>query len=351
MHRSLFVVVIFASTLRAAPARAESARPVVAVFTLQSKGVALDASTRDRLSEYLTTRLAASGRYQVIPRADLKTRLSAQKKASYRSCYDSACQIEIGKELAAEKSLTASVIRMGTRCIMTIALYDLRRAATDGAATTRSDCQEEALSGAIDRVVAQLAGAKAPPDKPASLPKTPVVMPATPPALPTRPPLGALRERTEWLTATVLPGLIIGPGAGLAIAGGALSAFTLKWQLFGGVYLAWTPLEVLFTHAISEEKVLLGTLSTSIGGAIFFGDGANHQLRLNLVLGGGAAGNDVGFIPAGEAEYRYQTDGRFFFGIGGRLVLPTFRSSDTTRGGYYPAAGFLLLRFGWAAKP
>mgnify|MGYP000334928875 CR=1 FL=1 len=36
-------------------------------------------------------------------------RLNQLKRASYRACYDAACQIELGKALAAQKVLAAAI--------------------------------------------------------------------------------------------------------------------------------------------------------------------------------------------------------------------------------------------------
>ena len=94
-------------------------RPVVAVFSLQSSGVDLDAEARQRLSNYVGDRLVRSGRYALVPSSDVQRAIAAQKAESYRACYAESCQIEIGKELAASKSLATSIGRVGSRCLVT----------------------------------------------------------------------------------------------------------------------------------------------------------------------------------------------------------------------------------------
>jgi hypothetical protein len=41
--------------------------------------------------------------------------LTEKKKQSYSVCYDSACQIDIGKEVAAQKSLATKIVLAGKR--------------------------------------------------------------------------------------------------------------------------------------------------------------------------------------------------------------------------------------------
>lgn len=133
-------------------------RPIVAVFNIESQGVRLGRAVRDRLGGYLTTRLAASGAYKVIPRAQIKRRMTRQKRRSYRDCYAQSCQIELGKELAASHSLSSKLLKIGRRCILTAELYDLRTATTSSAATARGGCGEDAVVGLIDQAVTQLTG-------------------------------------------------------------------------------------------------------------------------------------------------------------------------------------------------
>ena len=99
------------------PAAAES-KEIVAVFTVEAKGLKLDAGLLDRLTDYLAGQIAAGDAYQVVPRAQLKERLTKQRKASYKSCVDQSCQIEIGRELAAQKSLATKLVQLGSRCMV-----------------------------------------------------------------------------------------------------------------------------------------------------------------------------------------------------------------------------------------
>ena len=140
------------TTLIAAPAHAS---PIVAVFDLVSKNTQLNRSTLENLNDYLSTLIARE--YRIIPRDDIKKTLNRQKANSYKECYSTECQIDIGKELAANMSLSSKISRIGKRCVITLKLYDLRTAASAGAAAARGGCQEDEVLESLERAVATLA--------------------------------------------------------------------------------------------------------------------------------------------------------------------------------------------------
>ena len=130
--------------------------PIVALFDLQDKGSDLPARTLENLADFLAARLAQGG-YQVVPRDQIRQRLREAQKESYKECYDQSCQIELGRELAAQKTLATRILRLGDKCQVTAELYDLRRAATDLAATAEADCKDEnSLLEAVKSIGEQL---------------------------------------------------------------------------------------------------------------------------------------------------------------------------------------------------
>lgn len=131
-------------------------RPVLAVFQFDSKGAGISAKELTGLCDYLAARLAVDGHYRVLPRKEIRNRLLSQKRKTFKECYDVACQIELGRELAANKSLSTSVNRLADVCVVTANLYDLKRAATDTAAIVNSACNVKALMEAMDEVARQL---------------------------------------------------------------------------------------------------------------------------------------------------------------------------------------------------
>ena len=137
---------------------AQPARPMVAVFGLRDDGARLSRPVVKRLSKYLANGLVSSGRYQAVPDADLKSALSEQKAESYKECYDEACQIEVGKELAASKALSGTILKIGKRCIVTLTLVDLRKSAKEAAGRGRGGCTEDAVLSSVDKALNQLVG-------------------------------------------------------------------------------------------------------------------------------------------------------------------------------------------------
>ena len=135
-----------------------SATPVVAVFDLEDRGTGLPAETLEALSDVLAARLVESERFRLVPRHELRERLLAQKAESHRPCYAAACQIEVGKAVAAEVALAGRVVRVGDACHVNLHLYDLREETSRRAATARSACGEWSILEALDAAVSRLTG-------------------------------------------------------------------------------------------------------------------------------------------------------------------------------------------------
>lgn len=138
-----------------APAPARS-RTVVAVFDLEGSASGFAPETIDALSDYLATRVALSEGFSVVPRSDLRRMIVEQKAESYRECYDEACRIELGRAVAAQKSLSPRLIRAGETCVIGIVLYDLTQELAERATTVREGCAEELVLDAIDRAVQEI---------------------------------------------------------------------------------------------------------------------------------------------------------------------------------------------------
>ena len=137
MRRSVFLSALFVYLF--ASVRVEASKPVVAVFEIKNEAK-LSRNEVRQLTDLVATQLTASGLYQVVPNSELKNALRQKKAESYKSCYDEACQIEIGKEIAAEKTLATKVSKLGKTCIITMQLYDLRRSASEKAASKTGKC-------------------------------------------------------------------------------------------------------------------------------------------------------------------------------------------------------------------
>jgi uncharacterized protein len=131
-------------------------KPIVAVFDIENRGTKLGATELATLSDYLATEIASTGAFETVPRDEIKRRLETQKKDSYRACYAQSCQIELGQELAAQKSLSTQVMRLGKMCLVTATLFDLRRSIAEHGATADGSCEEDAIVAEIKQVVQKL---------------------------------------------------------------------------------------------------------------------------------------------------------------------------------------------------
>lgn len=131
--------------------------PFVAVFEVEDRSRVTDAATIAALTDQLATQLVERRAFRVVPASDLRARLAEAKKASYQACVDERCQIELGKAVAADRTLAARILRVGEGCTINGVVYDLKTEATERAASVRGGCTPEALVAGIERLAAKLA--------------------------------------------------------------------------------------------------------------------------------------------------------------------------------------------------
>lgn len=132
-----------------------SEMPIIAIFDIEDQGSGLSEESLSRLTNYLSVLLAEGG-FQVVPRDQIRQRLLEVKKESHQSCYDQACQVELGRELAAQFSVSTQIIRIGDQCRLTASFYNLRKATTSKAASARAECTEKSLGNAAEKLAKQL---------------------------------------------------------------------------------------------------------------------------------------------------------------------------------------------------
>jgi hypothetical protein len=133
--------------------------PVIAVFDIVDKGSGLPTQTLLNFDDYLAVLLAQGG-YQVIPREQWRERLSQTKAESLKPVYDQKSQIELGRELAANKTLASEILKIGQECRLTSTLIDLEQSVTEKASTVKLACNEEALGKAVEEIALKLSGAE-----------------------------------------------------------------------------------------------------------------------------------------------------------------------------------------------
>jgi hypothetical protein len=305
-----------------------SDRVVVAVFDIESKGVDLPSEVLARLSSYGATRLASTDAYAVVPKEQIREQLEAKKADSYKNCYDQACQIEIGKEVAAQKSLSSSVMRLGSRCVVSLALYDLRTAATEKATTAEGGCGEDDVFVSMKSALAQLAGGAT----------------GAPAAEPTKVAVEAPPEEIEgWSSGFELSALAGGSviptslNAQRLLYDAAGASFMIeagkRWDL-GAVYLRPTlSLEAMPLSADSATTNLWGALA---GASVIFPIARIVEIEAGALAGLRAMSSQTSVLPGSSiggpksyTDFSFAADGgvlvRASSTIGGRAL---FRYSD-----------------------
>ncbi|GEM_PF-6772741 len=157
-NASVFGLLVLASILAATEdASAQTDRPtVVAVFDIHNQGSPLSKPIVGRLGDYLAGRLAMCNLYRLAPRDQLRKEIARQRTQSHQDCYDQSCQIELGAQIAADKSLSTSIIKIGNICEVTSSLYDVRSETTVLGASQEGKCTEEAIRKSLLSVVSQL---------------------------------------------------------------------------------------------------------------------------------------------------------------------------------------------------
>ncbi|MBK8011482.1 MAG: hypothetical protein IPK13_09030 [Deltaproteobacteria bacterium] len=131
-------------------------RPVAAVFLIRDMSGRFSRSTMEQLTEFLAVKVTEDLGFRVVPRDLVRETLATSKADSYKACFDDSCQIELGKALAANKSVSTTLIQIGERCVFNATVYDLRSEAAEYAAASETDCNENALLDGVRAVVSKL---------------------------------------------------------------------------------------------------------------------------------------------------------------------------------------------------
>jgi hypothetical protein len=133
-------------------------KPIIAVFDVFDASGKFEKNILIQLTTYLGTALTTFGKFKVVPRDQLRSRLLDEKKGSYRKCMDESCQIELGKVVAAQKSLATQLLNVGGKCAVTANLFDLKTETTEKGAMVNTGCSPDELLDAIKQIAEQLSG-------------------------------------------------------------------------------------------------------------------------------------------------------------------------------------------------
>lgn len=144
-----------AGNQQAFPGRARNAIPysgikeVIAVSDFTAKDVPL--STAMNVSELIRTELINTGRYTVIERSQMKEILKEQG-FQQTGCTDVNCAVQMGKLLSAKKMLVGSIMKMGTRFIITGRVVDVEKGVGERAAKGNANSVDQLDRGVTEFV-------------------------------------------------------------------------------------------------------------------------------------------------------------------------------------------------------
>jgi hypothetical protein len=141
------------------PEPKRAAEPIVAAFDVIDHTGQLTGDARGQLSEYVAVRAAQILGWRMVPRETIRARIRENKAEAMQTCFDPSCQIELGKALAAEKTLATELLRIGDTCALIATVFDLRTETAERASTVKTTCETNRLLDAIDPLLRELSPA------------------------------------------------------------------------------------------------------------------------------------------------------------------------------------------------
>ncbi|MBN2497990.1 MAG: hypothetical protein JXR96_25585 [Deltaproteobacteria bacterium] len=142
--------------LRPSPEASAGIQLAVAVPDLRAPPDLLGPAEKVQLSGYLASRLTETGRFRVVPRAELEAAIARTQRDSYSQSHSAESQIELGRAVAARKLLSVQLLRAGGACKLSGTIFDLTEAAAEAAASVDTGCGPDALPAGIDALVRAL---------------------------------------------------------------------------------------------------------------------------------------------------------------------------------------------------
>lgn len=129
---------------------------VVAAMPLEFLGADTPAQAQAAaLLEVYAAHLSQAG-LRLIPGAEVHEALERERAASYRPCVDDACQLELGRQLAAGVVLRTTVVRIDDRCTVSAIPFDLRTNTALVGVTRPAACDASELRDGLVALAAAL---------------------------------------------------------------------------------------------------------------------------------------------------------------------------------------------------
>lgn len=136
--------------------------PVVAVFDIDMRSKRFKKKFARQLTDQFRVKLAETKKMIIVDRSEqereLKQLLNESRKASYKACVDEACQIPLGKQLAANQLLRTRASRFGKTFVLSSELIDVATGGSSGAATVKTDGTEGGMLAAVELLAGKLTG-------------------------------------------------------------------------------------------------------------------------------------------------------------------------------------------------
>lgn len=161
------IVLLLAALLTLPLFAAEQKKFKIAVMDVEDLSGTLDPALLKSATEYLRSKLVATGLYVVIDKTrqqeKLKGIIKDSKKESYQECFDKNCQIPLGQALAADNILRSSITFFGGMYSIATELVDLAKEATVAGLVADFDGSPKGMRDAINKIIDDmLAQSKAP---------------------------------------------------------------------------------------------------------------------------------------------------------------------------------------------
>ena len=132
-------------------------RPVVAVMDVLTQGLKISDGTRGMLTRYMGIKIAMGGVFEVAPYEEMHKVISDLKLKSAADCYDQACRIRLGQEMAASKNVNTTIWKLDSQCSVIVELLDLRKATAEHAVEVAGlKCGDADLKAGVEKAAERL---------------------------------------------------------------------------------------------------------------------------------------------------------------------------------------------------
>ena len=134
-----------------------AAEKITVILQLVDQGGQLTPSALTQLTDYLHAQMASQAGFSVIPQEQLRKELKGQKVESFKAGFDESTQLELGKAMAAQKSIVVKLLKMDAGCSITGTVFDLTSETTEKSTTVESNCTSEGFKTGMKEISEKLA--------------------------------------------------------------------------------------------------------------------------------------------------------------------------------------------------